>query len=203
MKAQALRLPHTLVLIYIMVVLTVAATWIVPGGRIPAGREGRPDWSPWPDSYQRVASQPQGLGALFVSPVQRLHRRRGHHRHRLRRRRGFHRHPEDRGHRPPSSTTSPFTFGRSRALRVLLIPVTMIIFSLGGARLRHVRGDHALRPRLRPPGPVARLRHDRRRGHAASSARRRGSPARSSIPSPSASPRASPACPSIRGSATG
>lgn len=31
-KLKKLKLPHTLVLIYIMVVLTVIATWIVPGG---------------------------------------------------------------------------------------------------------------------------------------------------------------------------
>jgi uncharacterized ion transporter superfamily protein YfcC len=30
MKIKKIRLPHTLVLIYTMVVLTVIATWIVP-----------------------------------------------------------------------------------------------------------------------------------------------------------------------------
>ena len=29
---KKLRLPHTLLLIYVMVVLTVVATWIIPGG---------------------------------------------------------------------------------------------------------------------------------------------------------------------------
>ncbi|MCK7525693.1 MAG: hypothetical protein MZV64_52845 [Ignavibacteriales bacterium] len=41
----------------------------------------------------------------------------------------------------------------------------------GRRHLGHVRGDHALHPHLRPSGPVARLRHHRRRGPAL---RRRG-----------------------------
>ncbi len=32
MNLKKVKLPHTLILIYIMVVLTVIATWVVPGG---------------------------------------------------------------------------------------------------------------------------------------------------------------------------
>ena len=37
-----IRLPHTLALVYIMVLLTAAATWIVPGGKYErVEKEGR------------------------------------------------------------------------------------------------------------------------------------------------------------------
>ena len=32
MRTAKIKLPHTLILIYLMVVLTVVATWIIPGG---------------------------------------------------------------------------------------------------------------------------------------------------------------------------
>ncbi|MCK7541353.1 MAG: hypothetical protein MZV63_65930 [Marinilabiliales bacterium] len=149
-----------------MVVLTVVATWIIPGGeyqRVETGRPVRTGGRLLPSRRERAAGarrrcssrRPRG----FVDG-------RGHHRHPLHRRRGLQRHPADRGHRRPSSTTSRFTFGRSKALQVLLIPVVMILFSLGRRHLGHVRRDHALHPHLRPARPVSRLRHHRRRGHA-------------------------------------
>ncbi len=130
MKLKSLRLPHTLLLIYIMVVLTVIATWIIPGGEYQrVEKEGRT--VPVAGSYQRVASQPQGLGGLFVSPV-----------------RGFidaaaiiaivfivggaFNVIQQTGAIAAVIRNITFTFGRRKALRVLLIPVVMLIFSLGG-----------------------------------------------------------------------
>jgi uncharacterized ion transporter superfamily protein YfcC len=67
-KLRKLKLPHTLVLIYTMVVLTVIATWIVPGGEYQrTEKDGRT--MPVADSFQFAEGQPQGLGALFVSPI--------------------------------------------------------------------------------------------------------------------------------------
>lgn len=40
MKMKKIKLPHTLVLIYTMVVLTVIATWIVPGGEYQRIEQG-------------------------------------------------------------------------------------------------------------------------------------------------------------------
>ncbi|MBM3305043.1 MAG: putative basic amino acid antiporter YfcC [Candidatus Aminicenantes bacterium] len=128
---KKLRLPHTLILIYAMVVLTVIATWIIPGGEFQrVEKDGRT--VPVAGTYERTESSPQGLGALFVSPV-----------------RGF---VEAAaiiailfvvgGAFSVIQKTGTITvviqnvavkFGRSRALRALLIPVTMILFSLGGA----------------------------------------------------------------------
>ena len=126
-----LKLPHTLVLVYIMVVLTAAATWIVPGGTYDrVEKDGR--LVPVAGTFSLTERHPQGLGALFVSPV-----------------RGF----IDAaaiiaivfvvgGAFTVIQRTGAVTgfihnvavrFGASRALRALLIPVTMLIFSLGGA----------------------------------------------------------------------
>jgi len=135
MKAPKLRLPHTLLLIYIMVVLTVVATWVIPGGeykRVEKQIDKKTVMVPSPGSYQRVKSQPQGLEGLFVSPAK-----------------GF---VEAAGiiiivficggaisviQKTGAITTVihnlSLKFGQSKALRVLFIPVVMIIFSLGGA----------------------------------------------------------------------
>jgi len=131
MKLPKVKLPHTLVLIYVMVVLTVVATWIVPGGEYQrVEKDGRQ--MPVADSFREVAGRPQGVGALFVSPVK-----------------GF----IDAAAIiaivfivggafaviQKTGTVAAFIqalalkFGRSRALRALLIPSTMIVFSLGGA----------------------------------------------------------------------
>jgi len=128
---KKLRLPHTLILIYIMVVLTVILTWIIPGGEYQrVEKDGRE--VPVAGSFQRVENQPQGLGALFVSPA-----------------RGFVEAAaiigilfivggafsviQKTGAITAVIQNIAFHFGRSKALRILLIPVTMTVFSLGGA----------------------------------------------------------------------
>ena len=130
-RTGKLKLPHTLVLIYAMVVLTVIATWIVPGGAYDrAEKDGKT--IPVSGSFHLVDAQPQGLAALFVSPA-----------------RGF----VDAaliigfcfivgGAFGIIQKTGAITvvihslamgFSRRPALRRLLIPVIMLIFSLGGA----------------------------------------------------------------------
>jgi len=130
MKAPKIKLPHTLILIYIMVVLTVVATWIIPGGEYQrVEQDGRS--VPVAGSYHRVDNEPQGLGGLFVSPA-----------------RGFIEAAaiiailfivggafnviQQTGAIAGVIHNITFTFGRSKALQVLLIPVVMILFSLGG-----------------------------------------------------------------------
>lgn len=131
MKRPKLRLPHTLILIYIMVVLTVVATWIIPGGEYDRiEKDGRT--MPVAGSYHRIESRPQGLDGLFVSPAK-----------------GFVEAGaiiaivficggafsiiQKTGAISTVIHNLSLKFGRSKALRVLFIPVTMIIFSLGGA----------------------------------------------------------------------
>jgi len=130
-KRFQIRLPHTLVLIYFCVVLMVLATWLIPGGEYQrVEKAGR--LVPDANSFQFVPRQPQSLGALFISPIK-----------------GF----------VEAASIIAFLFvvggafgviqktgamaafieslaerlGKSKALRTLLIPVTMVIFSLGGA----------------------------------------------------------------------
>ncbi len=131
MSLKKPKLPHTLILIYAMVVLTVVATWIIPGGEYQrVEKDGRT--MPVPGSYHRTDSRPQGLGGLFVSPAK-----------------GFVDAAaiiiivficggafsviQKTGAISTVIHNLSLKFGRSRALQVLFIPVTMIIFSLGGA----------------------------------------------------------------------
>jgi uncharacterized ion transporter superfamily protein YfcC len=131
MSLRAPRLPHTLVLIYAMVVLTVVATWIVPGGEYKrVEKDGR--IVPVAGTFQFAARQPQGLGALFMSPAK-----------------GFVQAAaiivfvfimggvfavvEKTGAVTAGIQTLAAKFGSSQALRALVIPVTMVVFSLGGA----------------------------------------------------------------------
>ncbi len=132
-----LRLPHTLILIYAVLALMVAATWVVPGGEYTRvdktlQESGKTVPVTEPGSYRRVESRPQGLAGLFVSPVK-----------------GF-----VEGARiiifvfivggafaviQKTGAVAAFIhnlalrFGRRRTLRLFFIPVTMLIFSLGGA----------------------------------------------------------------------
>ena len=130
MSAKPLRLPHTLILIYVMVILTVIATWLIPGGEYQRVQKGGRT-IPVAGSYQQMASRPQGLGGLLVSPI-----------------RGFMDAAaiiaillivggafnviQQTGAITAVIRNITFTFGRQKALRVLLIPVVMLIFSIGG-----------------------------------------------------------------------
>lgn len=131
MKLRKFKLPHTLVLIYSMVILTVIATWIVPGGEYKRiEKEGKT--IPVAGSFQFVERRPQGLGALFVSPIK-----------------GFVEAAyiivfvfvvggafaviQKTGAINAFINNLASKFQESKALETLLIPVTMVIFSLGGA----------------------------------------------------------------------
>ncbi len=131
MELKKIKLPHTLVLIYFMVILTVISTWIIPGGEYKRiEKNGRT--IPVADSFTFVKRQPQGLSALFVSPIK-----------------GFIEASsiivfifvvggafaiiQKTGAITAFIHNLAFKFGESKTLRSLLIPVTMTIFSLGGA----------------------------------------------------------------------
>lgn len=128
---KKIKLPHTLALIYIMVVVTVALTWVIPGGEYNREtKEGRE--IPVAGTYHRVESKPQGLAGLFVSPAK-----------------GFVEAApiiaivfivggafsviQKTGAISEVIKYLAFQFSESKTLRILLIPLTMVIFSLGGA----------------------------------------------------------------------
>ena len=131
MKKRSIRLPHTLILIYLMVVAVALATWIVPGGEYDkVEKDGRT--IPVAGSFHYTEGRPQGLSALFVSPIL-----------------GFVQASniivfvllmggvfaivQKTGAIDAGIGSLADRFQRSRALRVLFIPVTMTVFSLGGA----------------------------------------------------------------------
>ncbi|MBP1655783.1 MAG: putative rane protein YfcC, ion transporter superfamily [Bacteroidetes bacterium] len=59
---------NTLVMIYAVVVLVAVATWIVPGGEYQREtKDGRT--LVVPGSFAYVQNEPQGLGAIFTSPI--------------------------------------------------------------------------------------------------------------------------------------
>ncbi|MBY0238335.1 MAG: TIGR00366 family protein [Burkholderiaceae bacterium] len=63
-----LRLPNTYALIFAILALIAAATWIVPGGSYDTHLvDGRKQVNP--ASFHAVPSQPQGLDALLMAPV--------------------------------------------------------------------------------------------------------------------------------------
>jgi len=67
-KAFGFKAPNTLVLIFIILTVTAALTWIIPGGHFDRmvinGREVVVS-----DSYRSIAHVPQGLWALLLSPI--------------------------------------------------------------------------------------------------------------------------------------
>ena len=67
-KTFRLKTPNTLVIIFIIMAVTAALTWIIPGGQferaVVNGREVVVG-----DSYRPVAHVPQGIGALLVAPI--------------------------------------------------------------------------------------------------------------------------------------
>ncbi len=67
-QIKAIKLPHTLALIFAIIVAMGALTWIIPAGQFDrAEKSGRTVVVP--NTYQRVAAQPQGLGAMLGAPL--------------------------------------------------------------------------------------------------------------------------------------
>ncbi len=122
---------NTLVMIFAVVALTAAATWILPGGEY--GREVKNGKTlVVPNSFSYTESRPQGVGALLMSPVK-----------------GFIQGAniivflfviggsfmviQTTGAVIVSVQHLAFTFSRKPHLQKFFIPVTMTIFSIGGA----------------------------------------------------------------------
>ncbi len=122
---------NTLVMIYAVVILVAAATWIVPGGEYRREqKEGKT--LVVPGSFSFVASNPQGVGAILKAPVE-----------------GFIDAAhiiaflfviggsfmviEKTGAIAVSVQSMAATFARKPHLQKYFVPVSMVLFSLGGA----------------------------------------------------------------------
>jgi uncharacterized ion transporter superfamily protein YfcC len=130
-EKKTLKVPHTLVLIFSIIIIMAILTYIIPGGIYErAAKDGRQVIIP--DSFQRIENKPQNLGALLLAPS-----------------RGFvdaaeiiafviivggafaviqHTGAIDGMIRSISAAHS-----RSRLLRHLMIPILMTLFALAGA----------------------------------------------------------------------
>jgi uncharacterized ion transporter superfamily protein YfcC len=68
LKKKKFKVPNTYLLIFYLLILIAALTWIIPGGKyqrgIVNGRE-----VVIPNSFQYVDQKPQGITALFTSPL--------------------------------------------------------------------------------------------------------------------------------------
>ncbi|MYM33915.1 putative basic amino acid antiporter YfcC [Duganella sp. FT94W] len=68
MTTKKFKLPHTFVLLFIILALIAAATWLVPGGKYETHLvNGKQLINP--DSFHYVDSNPQGLVALMKAPI--------------------------------------------------------------------------------------------------------------------------------------
>ena len=68
MTRQKFKLPHTFVLLFIILALIAAATWLVPGGKYDTHLvNGKQLINP--DSFHYIDSAPQGLVALMKAPI--------------------------------------------------------------------------------------------------------------------------------------
>jgi uncharacterized ion transporter superfamily protein YfcC len=122
---------NTLVMIYTVVIIVAAITWVVPGGEYQREvKEGRT--LVVPGSFRTVESSPQGVGDVLVAPVE-----------------GFIEAAyiiaflfviggafaviQRTGAITASMQSLAHTFARKPELQRFFIPVTMTMFSLGGA----------------------------------------------------------------------
>jgi len=65
-------MPHPIVLIYVLVILMVILTWVIPSGefqRVETEVGGSSRLVTVPGTFHRVAQQPAGLEALLLSPI--------------------------------------------------------------------------------------------------------------------------------------
>ncbi|WP_235922849.1 YfcC family protein [Rugamonas aquatica] len=68
MTTKKFKLPHTFVLLFIILALIAAATWLVPGGKYDTHLVNGKQLID-PSSFHYIASAPQGLTALMKAPI--------------------------------------------------------------------------------------------------------------------------------------
>ncbi|MEM8962853.1 MAG: AbgT family transporter [Acidobacteriota bacterium] len=128
---MSLKVPNTFVLIFLLIALVAGLTWVVPGGEFDrVEKNGRQVVEP--GTFEVVESEPQGLVAIFLSPIK-----------------GFVDAAEiigfvllvggafgaiqHTGAIDAALRSLALAQERSRLLRLALIPIFMVVFSLGGA----------------------------------------------------------------------
>ncbi|MEW6366924.1 MAG: hypothetical protein AB1714_20035 [Acidobacteriota bacterium] len=134
-KKRGFKLPHPIVLIYVLVILMAILTWVVPSGefnRVEKKVEGKSRLVTVPGTYQRVDQSPVGPEMLLISPIK-----------------GFQDGMliivfcfiiggafaviQETGAIDLAIRRMANSFSRHPSAHKLLIPALMIVFSLGGA----------------------------------------------------------------------
>ncbi|WP_371377308.1 YfcC family protein [Sporomusa aerivorans] len=68
-KAETFRVPHTFAIIFTIILLVAAATWILPGGEFDREKNKAGKTTVVANTYHPVESKPQGIKEVFMSPL--------------------------------------------------------------------------------------------------------------------------------------
>ncbi|MDF2631906.1 MAG: C4-dicarboxylate transporter [Caproiciproducens sp.] len=68
-KAETFRVPHTFAIIFTIIILVAAATWILPGGEFDREKNKAGKTTVVANTYHPVESKPQGIKEVFMSPL--------------------------------------------------------------------------------------------------------------------------------------
>ena len=68
-KAETFRVPHTFVIIFAIILLVAVATWVLPGGEFDREKNKAGKTIVVANTYHPVESKPQGVKEVFMSPL--------------------------------------------------------------------------------------------------------------------------------------
>ncbi len=128
-KAESIRMPHTFAIIFSIILLVAAATWFVPGGEYDRAKNKAGKTVVVANTYHQVESKPQGIKEVFMSPLKGMEKAANISGFIL----------IVGGTFAVIQKTGAIDAGIMRMIRklkgkeILLIPITMTLFSIGGA----------------------------------------------------------------------
>lgn len=128
-KAESIRMPHTFAIIFAIIILVAAATWFVPGGEYDRAKNKAGKTVVVANTYHQLESKPQGVKEVFMSPLKGMEKAANISGFIL----------IVGGTFAVIQKTGAIDAGIMRMIRklkgkeILLIPITMTLFSIGGA----------------------------------------------------------------------
>lgn len=69
MRAEKIRIPHTFVIIFSIILLVAVATWVLPGGEFDREKNKAGKTIVLANTYHAVGSNPQGVKEVFMAPL--------------------------------------------------------------------------------------------------------------------------------------
>lgn len=128
-KKEAFPIPHTFAIIFAIILLVAAATWIVPGGEYERAKNKAGKTVVVAETYHQVESKPQGVKEIFMAPLKGMEKAASISGFIL----------IVGGAFAVIQKTGAIDAGIMKMIRllkgkeILLIPITMTMFSIGGA----------------------------------------------------------------------